>query len=147
MSTSASEGPRDRALIVAGNSGLRSKLAMALLRSDFEVATCSNEDEALKRVSESQPGLIIVDEGQGSGWELCRRLRRVSEAPIMLIHYDPDAYGWMETVKFGSGCYFRKWDGKPQLAFRARALLRQSQAPPRPRPPSSGPACLEAPSC
>ncbi len=68
MSTSPSDGPRDIALIVAGNSGLRNKLAMALLRADFEVASCSTEEEALKRVSESQPGLIIVDDGQGSGF-------------------------------------------------------------------------------
>jgi DNA-binding response OmpR family regulator len=115
-----------RILIIARSPGFRRKLALALLRASFEVVTCSNYEAALRQMSKAPPGLIVVDENNGIGWDTCRRLRQIFDTPIMIMGDDPSAQAWVKAVSFGADFYFRRSEGNLELAARARALLRHN---------------------
>jgi DNA-binding response OmpR family regulator len=90
----------------------------------FEVATCP--DPSVAELGELKPDLIIVGEGLAlDSFEVCCRLRRLVDVPILMLGSIPRATGWIKAAKSGADCYLEKPVASSELVARMKAILRR----------------------
>jgi len=58
-----------------------------LQNAGYEVVTASDGVEGMRRVYSSRPNLVLLDANlpKMDGWEVCRRIREMSEIPVLMI--------------------------------------------------------------
>ncbi len=85
-----SEQRAPRVLLVDDEPIILSIVEINLRLSGFEVATCSNGEDALQRAEEFGPDVVVLDVVLPGidGFEVCRRLRTlpaVSDVPVIML--------------------------------------------------------------
>ncbi|HEX2923250.1 MAG TPA: response regulator transcription factor [Chloroflexota bacterium] len=95
---------------------------------DAAIFTASNGEEALTTFFEHQPGLVLLDIAMPelSGLEVCRRIRRVSNVPIIMLTVKDEEIDKVRGLEAGADDYVTKPFGHLELIARARALLRRT---------------------
>jgi two-component system, OmpR family, KDP operon response regulator KdpE len=91
--------------------------------------TAPDGESALRHFYQHRPDLVIVDIMMPlmSGWELCRRIREMSDVPLIML---TALHGHQETVRaLNLGCddYITKPFHPRMLVARAHALLRRAR--------------------
>ena len=117
-------------LIVDDDSQIRRVLRVILTREKYECAEASSGEEALRKLHEFQPDLILLDlnlPGIG-GLDTCRAIRAMSNAPIILLTVRDDETDKIEALDAGGDDYVTKPFAKDELLARIRAALRRSPA-------------------
>lgn len=121
-----------KALIVEDDASIADIVRLYLARERYDVEIIDDGLRALERV-EREPGsidLIILDlmlpgmDGRG----VCRRIRRVSSAPIIMLTALDDDRDVIEGLDLGADDYVTKPFNPNQLMARVRAVTRR-QAP------------------
>jgi two-component system, OmpR family, response regulator ResD len=106
-----------------------------LVRQNLEAAglTCraaSDGDAALAEFERDRPALIVLDlmiPGP-DGHEVCRRIRRTSDVPILMLTARGDEAEKVLGFELGADDYLVKPFSTRELVARVRALLRRSGA-------------------
>ena len=123
-------------VIIDADEAERRRNAAALAAAGFSTLQASASVEGLLQVLDSGPDLIIVAEEMPPlrAADLLVILRRVSDAPIIVIGQDgdPDEIAALES---GADAYLRRRDSRRLLTARVNALLRRY--PPREGPVAS----------
>lgn len=102
-------------------------LRRGLSSQGFEVQVAEDGEEALNIFRQWKPDLIITDlsmPGMG-GLELCRRLRKISNAPILVLSVKGDERIKIEALDTGADDYITKPFGMDELFARIRVALRR----------------------
>ena len=117
----------DSILIVEGEPFLRARLISSLTESGFKVVGVVNYFEAIWRLGEFKPDLIIIDEDLPllDGWEACYQLRQTFGIPVILLGDDYDGDVWLRAVQVGADFYLRMPFSSLELAARAKAVIRR----------------------
>ena len=116
-----------RILVVDDERQITRMLRTALQSSGYEVATAQDGLEALERIKEQAPDLIITDLAMPelNGVELTQNVRRLSETPIIVLSVrDSDAMK-VRALDVGADDYITKPFSMPELLARVRAQLRR----------------------
>lgn len=94
---------------------------------DSTIYTASDGEEALSLFFEHQPGLMILDLSMPKmgGLEVCRRIRRVSNVPIIMLTVKDEEIDKVRGLEAGADDYVTKPFGHLELIARARAVLRR----------------------
>ncbi len=110
-----------------------------LLQEGFDVVTAADGGEALARARDARPDLIILDIMLPSvdGLEVCRRIRRESAVPIIMLTARDGEVERVGGLESGADDYVTKPFSPRELVARVRAILRRTAAPPA--PPAAGP--------
>ncbi len=115
------------------------KLYMA--SEPYNIETATTGPEALSKFASLRPDLIVLDLmlPEIDGWEVCRRIRRESEVPIIMLTARTDDVDKIVGLELGADDYMGKPFNPRELAARIKAVLRRASAPERPltagRPP------------
>jgi len=118
-------------LIVEDEADLAVLLRYNLEAEGFRVATAASGDEAVERIRDGVPDLILLDwmlPGL-SGIELCRRWRSRDETartPIIMITARGEEEERVRGLATGADDYVVKPFSMPELVARIQALLRRS---------------------
>ena len=118
-------------LIVEDEADLAVLLRYNLEAEGFRVATAASGDEAVERIRDGVPDLILLDwmlPGL-SGIELCRRWRAREETartPIIMITARGEEEERVRGLATGADDYVVKPFSIPELLARINALLRRS---------------------
>lgn len=74
-------------LIIDDEEVIRELLVAFLEMEDYETCTASNGKEGLQQFHETRPDLIVSDVMMPvmDGYEFCRRMREISDVPIIMI--------------------------------------------------------------
>jgi len=131
MSLSMNEQNKPYVLIVEDEAPLVTLLRYNLEKQGFRVEDAGDGGEAVARISESPPDLLLLDWmlPTMSGIEVCRQLRRrpaTRTLPIIMLTAraeDQDAVRGLDT---GADDYITKPFSTEALIARIRALLRRS---------------------
>jgi len=120
-----------RVLVVDDESAIREMIRYALERAGMQVDTAGDAQEALLRVSESRPDIILMDWMMPgvSGLELTRRLRRDSyteDIPIIMLTARVTEDDKVAGLEAGTDDYVIKPFSPRELLARIRAVLRRS---------------------
>lgn len=125
---------RPQVLVVDDEAPIRRFLRIALTSEDYEVIESSRAADALARVTDETPDLIVLDLGlpDGDGQTLLREIRtRTTTPPIIILSVRADETEKVEALDAGANDYVTKPFGLPEFLARVRNLLR--------RPPSDEP--------
>ena len=116
-----------RILIVDDERQITRMLRTALQSSGYEVAVANNGLEALERIREQPPDLIITDLAMPelNGVELTQTVRRASETPIIVLSVRDTEAMKVRALDSGADDYITKPFNMPELLARVRAQLRR----------------------
>ena len=114
-----------RVLVVDDEAGVRESLRM-LLHGECEVATAESADQALQRIAEAPPDLILLDlvmPGR-SGLELLEELRQLDvRPPVVVLTATKTVTTAVEAMKLGAVDYVTKPFEVDALRIKLRNLL------------------------
>ena len=122
-----------KVLIVEDDPEVMRMLKLNLQRLDYELFTCTNGTEGLRKFHQSQPDIVVLDvylPGM-DGITLCRRIREFSDSPILMM--SAEAITEEDIVKgldAGADEYIRKPMGMMEFRARLRAVLRRTKNTP-----------------
>ena len=117
-----------RALVVDDDESLRTMLNQYFQREGFAVSTAATGNEALRRFYEDRPDVVILDlmlPGM-DGWEVCARLRELSDVPILLLSARTAQTDKLRGFRLGVDDYVAKPFSLAELVARVRAVLARS---------------------
>lgn len=115
-------------LVVDDDSKLRGLLADYLKKEDFRVFTAASGPEALTAFAAHEPDILVLDlmlPGM-DGYEVCRRIREKSAAPVIMLTARDAEYDRLNGLEIGADDYVTKPFSIRELTARIRALLRRS---------------------
>jgi DNA-binding response OmpR family regulator len=103
---------------------------MYLANEGFTVETAATGLEALERTRQVRPVLVILDlmMPEMDGWEVCRRLRRESDVPIIMLTARGDEVDRIVGLELGADDYVTKPFNPRELVARVKAVLRRYEA-------------------
>ena len=119
-----------RILVVDDEPQIARVLRRGLSARGYEVQTAADGEEALSTFSQWPADLVITDLSmpQMSGLELCRRLRKLSQVPIIVLSVKGEEKTKVEALDAGADDYVTKPFGIDELLARIRAALRRAPA-------------------
>ena len=117
----------DSILIIEGEPTLRRELTSALSQASFAVADVPDYSEALLKLDEFKPNMIIMDKESAGieGWTACSELREAHDVAIILMGKDSGSEAWMRAVEAGADFYLKKPFSYRELVARVKAILRR----------------------
>jgi len=115
-------------LIIDDDTSLRRVLEFNLQEEGYEVFAAAGGEEGLFLFDDQQPDLVITDlvMPNMNGIELCRRLREISQVPILVLSVRGEERSKIEALDSGADDYITKPFSTGELLARVRAALRRS---------------------
>jgi two-component system phosphate regulon response regulator PhoB len=119
-------------LVVDDEAAQREMLVYNLEVSGYRTSRAMNGEEALERVAEDPPDLIILDWMMPllSGIEVCRRLKikpDTAEIPVIMLSARSEDFDKVRGLETGADDYVVKPYSVTELMARVRALLRRAR--------------------
>jgi two-component system phosphate regulon response regulator PhoB len=127
--------PRPLVLIVEDEAALATMLRYNLEKQGFRVDEAADGQEALTRISEVPPDLVLLDWMLPvmSGIEVCRQIRRratTRDLPVIMVSARTEDQDAVRGLNTGADDYITKPFNMDALLARMRALLRRSSTVP-----------------
>lgn len=121
---------KTKILIVEDEEALTTLLEYNLGKENFDVAVAHDGEEALIKIDENPPDLVILDWmlPKISGIELCRRLRSRTETrnmPVIMLTARSEEADRIRGLETGADDYLTKPFSTNELIARVRAVLRR----------------------
>src|SRR5205823_7904494 len=101
---------------------------------DCRITIAADGREALKRFAEERPDLVVLDVTMPppDGLEVCRRIRRTSRVPILMLTVRRNTLDKVRALDLGADDYLTKPFDHLELFARLRALVRRADDAPAP---------------
>jgi len=124
-----------RILTVEDDERIRTAVSLALEEEGWEVEEAANGEDALVAFAQNPSDVVLIDIMLPGidGFEVCRRIRRLGDVPIVMVTARSDSHDVVAGLEAGADDYLRKPFDPKELSARVRALLRRSR-------PSGSPA-------
>ncbi len=122
-------------LVVDDEPHIRRTLTINLRARDYEVEAAADGRSALQILAERTPDVVVLDLGLPDldGVEVLRRLRDVSQVPVVVLSARHDSDDKVEALDAGADDYVTKPFGMDELLARIRAAVRRG-SPDDPEP-------------
>ena len=118
---------RHRILVVDDEPQITRVLRVGLTGRGFDVRTAADAESALDTFADWQPDLVVTDLTMPDidGIELCRRIRKRSQIPIIVLSVKDDDRTKVAALDEGADDYVTKPFSMDELLARIRAALRR----------------------
>jgi two-component system KDP operon response regulator KdpE len=120
-----------RILVVDDEPQITRVLRRGLMTHGYDVHVASDGESALETFNDWTPDLVVTDLSMPNmdGLELCRKLRLVSQLPIIVLSVRGEEKTKVEALDAGADDYVMKPFGMDELLARIRAALRRAPGP------------------
>jgi two-component system, OmpR family, KDP operon response regulator KdpE len=120
-----------RILVVDDEPQITRVLRRSLSSKGYEVQVAEDGEEALDVFRKWNPDIVITDlfMPRMGGLELCRRIRKSSQVPILILSVKGEERAKVEALDTGADDYVTKPFGMDELFARIRVALRRSSMP------------------
>ena len=121
---------KPRILVVDDEPQLTRVLRTGLTSRGYDVRAAADGLAGFETFTDWHPDLVITDLAMPAmdGLELCRRLRAISQVPIIVLSAKGEEKTKVEALDVGADDYVTKPFGIDELLARVRASLRRSSA-------------------
>jgi len=121
----------EKILIIDDEEPTVNLIGMLLERRDFEVIKAYRAEEGLRKAYKHQPDLVLLDimMPDMDGWEVCQRLREMSDVPIIFLSARGETRDVVRGLNMGADDYVVKPYDNDELVARIKAHLRRSPRP------------------
>ncbi len=102
------------------------------LSDDFNITLAYDGQSALSAFFQKPFDLVVLDimlPGL-SGWELCRKIRQVTNTPVIMLTAKDDSYDKILGLELGADDYITKPFNPGELLARVKAVLRRFNSAP-----------------
>jgi DNA-binding response OmpR family regulator len=101
-----------------------------LEKEGFHVESAGTGLQALEMARQTRPRLVILDLmlPELDGWEVCRRLRKNSDLPIIMLTARADDVDKIVGLELGADDYLTKPFNPRELVARVKSVLRRYEA-------------------
>ena len=125
-------------LVVEDETSIASFVAAYLKNAGYGVRTAATAQAAIAEMASEAPALIILDLNlpDGDGVELCRRIRKNSDVPILMLTARDEDVDKIIGLEVGADDYMTKPFNPRELVARVKSVLRRA-APDRRRADSA----------
>jgi len=115
-------------LIVEDDENTQALIALYLEREGFAPVTAGNGRTGLQLAARHRPDLVILDLmiPEMDGWEVCRRLRRDSDVPVIMLTARGEEIDRVAGLTLGADDYVVKPFSPRELVARVKAVLRRT---------------------
>src|SRR6185503_12839147 len=116
---------KQRILVVDDEPQIGRVMRTGLSTHGFDVRVAADGEAALDLFNDWHPALVVTDLSMPhvSGLELCRRLRLISDVPIIVLSVRNEERTKVEALDAGADDYVTKPFGMDELLARIRATL------------------------
>ena len=117
-------------LVVEDDRSVARVMVAALRARGYDAAAVATGSAAMNRVEHSSPAVVLLDLGlpDVDGIDVCRRLRRWSTVPIIIITAEGSDDRKVLALDEGADDYITKPFSMPELMARVRVALRHRRA-------------------
>jgi len=122
---------RAKVLVVDDEQDILDLVRYHFEREGYQVVGCRDGKSALDLVGREKPDLVVLDLLMPGvdGFEVCRRLRRESSIPIVMLTAKADETDTVVGLELGADDYVTKPFSPRELVARVRAVLRRGTGP------------------
>jgi two-component system, OmpR family, response regulator RegX3 len=122
--------PKRTILLVEDETSITEPLAEALRSEGFDTEVAGTVGEALE-LARHDPDLVLLDVmlPDGSGFDVCRELRRASQVPIIMLTARGEEADRVVGLELGADDYVVKPFSAREVVARIRAVLRRVESP------------------
>jgi DNA-binding response OmpR family regulator len=125
--------PSPRVLVVDDEEEVQQLLARSLRVNGFKVETASTAREALEKLQDSPPDLVLLDLflPDASGWDVLMRVKATPEGsaiPVIILTAHSEPEQMREGERLGVDAFLAKPIDMNSILERIKALLRESGA-------------------
>jgi DNA-binding response OmpR family regulator len=115
-------------LIVEDDRKTASLIALYLEREGYHTVVAYDGESALQLASDRKPMFVVLDLmlPRLDGWEVCRRLRKTSEVPILILTARDEEVDRVAGLTLGADDYVVKPFSPRELVARVKAILRRA---------------------
>lgn len=116
-------------LLVEDEENLRGLVKLWLERAGYVCWDVANGKAALRIFYETHPDIVLLDLAlpEMDGWQLCERIREVSQVPIIMLTAMGEEAAKVRGLQMGADDYVTKPFGFPELLARVEAVLRRTR--------------------
>src|SRR3954468_23523655 len=124
-----------KVLVVEDDPRISDVLEYALKADGYDVVKAQRGREAIELAKRSAPELIVLDVGLPDidGFEVCRAVRKSSDAPIIFLTSRSDEIDRVVGLEIGGDDYVVKPFSPRELLARIKAIRRRNDRPESPR--------------
>jgi DNA-binding response OmpR family regulator len=121
---------RRKILVVEDEQAIVAPLAAALEREGFDTHLAGGVVEANELAAKVRPDLVLLDLmlPDGSGFDVCREIRRHSDVPVIMLTARGDEADRVVGLELGADDYVVKPFSAREVIARIRAVLRRYEA-------------------
>jgi DNA-binding response OmpR family regulator len=115
-------------LVVEDETSIATFVAAYLRNAGYGVKTAASAQAALIQLASEAPGLVILDLNlpDGDGVELCRRIRKTSDIPILMLTARDEDIDKIIGLEVGADDYMTKPFNPRELVARVKSILRRA---------------------
>ena len=115
-------------LVVDDDSDVRTLITFMLQQEGYTVSTATNGKEAIQKVLDTTPDLIILDLMMPvmDGFEACRQIRNLSNIPIIMLTAKDEEINLVKGLNIGADDYLVKPCQHKILLAKVKAILRRA---------------------
>ena len=121
----------EKILVIDDEEATVQLISMLLEKRGFETIKAIRAEDGLRKAYRHQPDLVLLDimMPDMDGWEICKRLREMSDVPIVFLTARSDVKDVVRGLEMGADDYITKPYDNDELVARVRAHLRRSPRP------------------
>ena len=115
-------------LVVEDETSIATFVAAYLRNAGYGVKTAATAQAALIQLASEVPALVILDLNlpDGDGVELCRRIRKTSDIPILMLTARDEDIDKIIGLEVGADDYMTKPFNPRELVARVKSILRRA---------------------
>jgi len=119
---------KEKILVIEDNTEFLELTKTWLQNAGYEVLTAEDGVEGMRRVYSSRPNLVLLDANMPKmdGWEVCRRIRDMSDIPVLMVTVNGQKSDRLKGFGVGADDYITKPVDFPELIARVQAVLRRA---------------------
>jgi two-component system KDP operon response regulator KdpE len=119
---------KSKLLIIEDDSKLVGALKVYFTQAGYQVIAAENGREGLQKLYDERPSIVILDIAipKLDGWEVCRRIRELSDVPIVMLTARTQEDERVKGLKLGADDYVVKPFSLKELGARLEAVLRRA---------------------
>jgi len=118
----------EKILVIDDEETVVELVRLLLEHKGYEVVKAFRAEDGLRKAYRTHPDLILLDimMPDMDGWEVCRRLRELSDVPIIFLTARTDVKEIVKGLELGADDYILKPYDNDELVARIRAHLRRA---------------------
>jgi len=121
----------EKILVIDDEEATVQLINLLLERRGYEVIKAYRAEDGLRKAYKTHPDLVLLDVMMPDmdGWEVCRRMRELSDVPIIFLSGKGEIRDVVKGLELGADDYIVKPFDNEELVARIRAHLRRAPTP------------------